>query len=277
MKVGLSMKKFLIGILTILMIFAFLILGLALNLETTITENIEGIVKEEITSKIVEEVVKNTNIDKDNVKKEITKVIEKNDVIKNVLDECLNKTIDLFNEKEVGDFDFTNKLDEVIDDSEEILESYGITVTDAEKEKILNTFASEDFNKEFQSTMKEVQENIPSNVKNTINIILFLRSTTCKVILILIILGSLICIALLKKSYYKWIGNLSKATIISGVFYGVLMPMFVNFLNQELVSSERFVLSTVFMNRYGHVLLGLGIIFLILNISFSKTKDKKDI
>ncbi len=271
------MRKFLIGLLTILLTFAFLVLGISWNLKAVITENIEGILKEEITTEIVSEVAKNTNINKGNVKKELTKVMEENVGLKNAIDDSFDKVMDILSGKEVNEINLSHELENVIYNSEEVLKSYGITVTKEEKEKLLDIVNSEEFNKDFQNTVKEVQENLPSNTKVVIDAFLFFRSTTFKCILVGSIIVILVFIAILKKSYYKWLGNLSEATFISGILFGILMPWVVNLINQELVGSNRFVLSMNSISQYGYILLGIGIFSLVLKVVFAKILDKKEI
>lgn len=271
------MRKFLIGLLTILLTFAFLVLGISWNLKAVITENIEGILKEEITTEIVSEVAKNTNINKENVKKELTKVMEENVGLKNAIDDSFDKVMDILSGKEVNEINLSHELENVIYNSEEVLKSYGITVTKEEKEKLLDIVNSEEFNKDFQNTVKEVQENLPNNTKVAIDAFLFLRSTTFKCILVGSIIVILVFIAILKKSYYKWLGNLSEATFISGILFGILMPWVVNLINQELVGSNRFVLSMNSISQYGYILLGIGIFSLVLKVVFAKILDKKEI
>lgn len=271
------MRKFLIGLLTILLTFAFLVLGISWNLKAVITENIEGILKEEITTEIVSEVAKNTNINKENVKKELTKVMEENVGLKNAIDDSFEKIMDILSGKEVNEINLSHELENVIHNSEKVLKSYGITVSKEEKEKLLYIVNSEEFNKDFQNTVKEVQENLPSNTKVAIDAFLFFRSTTFKCILVGSIIVILVFIAILKKSYYKWLGNLSEATFISGILFGILMPWVVNLINQELVGSNRFVLSMNSISQYGYILLGIGIFSLVLKVVFAKILDKKEI
>ncbi len=271
------MKKFLIGLFMIIMTLAFIALGISFTIEKTITENIGEIVKEEVTNEIVDKVSKNTNVDKEEIKKEITKVVEENATIKKVLDESLDKAMDILNGKEMEDLDFSNELEELIDSSEGVLKEYGITITKEQKEELLEVVSSEEFNQEFQNTVKEVKEDMPENAKTAIDAFNFIRSTTFKSMLIVGIVVILICIALLKKSYYKWLGSLSKATIVTGIFYSAFVSLFVNFINNELASEHNITLSTVSMNYYGYILLGIGVVALIANIVLSKTIRQKEI
>lgn len=269
------MKKFLIGLLMIIMTLAFIALGISFTIEKTITENIITIVKEEITNEIVREVANKTNVDKEEVKKGLNKVLEENKALQKTLDESLDKAMDILSGKDVKDLDLSKELEDVINNSEEVLKEYGITITKEEKQELLDMVNSEEVNKEFQSVVKEVQEDMPASAKTAIDAFNFVRSTTFKSILIVGIVVILICIALLKKSYYKWLGNLSEATIMSGIFYSVIVPLFINVVNSDMASEHNITLSATSMNKYGYVLIGIGIVSLILNIVLSKTLHTK--
>lgn len=269
------MKKFLIGLLMIIMTLAFIALGISFTIEKTITENISTVVKEEITNEIVREVVNKTNVDKEEVKKGLNKVLKENKALQKTLDESLDKAMDILSGKDVKDLDLSKELEDVINNSEEVLKEYGITITKEEKQELLDMVNSEEVNKEFQSVVKEVQEDMPASAKTAIDAFSFVRSTTFKSILIVGIVVILICIALLKKSYYKWLGNLSEATIVSGIFYSVIVPLFINVVNSDMASEHNITLSATSMNKYGYVLIGIGIVSLILNIVLSKTLHSK--
>lgn len=268
------MKKFLIGLLTIIITLAFIALGISFTIEKTITDNIGGIVKEEITNEIVKEVASKTNVDKEEIKKELNKVLEKNDALQKTLEDSLDKAMDILSGKEVGDLNLSKELEEVINNSEGVLKEYGITITKEEKQELLDMVNSEEINQEFQKVVKEVQEDMPASAKTAIDLFNFIRSTTFKSILIISIVVLLLCIALLKKSYYKWLGNLSEATLVSGIFYSFIIPLFVNFISNDLASERNITLSVVSMNTYGYILIGIGVVSLILNIVFSKTLNQ---
>ena len=76
------MKKFLIGMLTLFMTMTFIALGFARNIENIIVNTASEVIKEEVTQKIVKYVFEEANKDQDEIKKEITKVMNQNDTIK---------------------------------------------------------------------------------------------------------------------------------------------------------------------------------------------------
>lgn len=265
------MKKFLIGLFTILITFSFITLGISLNLEATIVDTFEEFIKEEVTTEIAYEVAKNTNVDKEKVKNELVNIMEKDDILKRAIEEGLDKAVDILNGKEVSTLDFTKDLEMILNNSEEILKDYGITITENEKKEIVNAMDNEKINNEFQGILQEVQANVPRDVEIVVDAFQFFRSTTLKVILISIVFVCLFCIALLKKSYYKWLGNLSEATLITGIFFTFFVSFLFDVFNKALVNSGNFILSTTALSRYGYFLIGIGFAALILNIVLSKT------
>lgn len=270
-----ELKKFIIGLLMIIMTLAIIALGVSFTIEKTITENIGTVIKEEITKEIVREVASKTNVDKEEIKKGLNKVLEENKALQKTLDESLDKAMDILSGKDVKDLDFSKELEDVIHNSEDVLKEYGIIITKEEKQELLDMVNSEEMNKELQSVVKEVQEDMPTSAKTVIDAFNFVRSTTFKSIIIVGIVVILLCIALLKKSTYKWLGNLSEATIMSGIFYSVIVPLFINVVNNDMASEHNIILSASSMNMYGYVLIGIGVVALILNTVLSKTLGVK--
>lgn len=271
------MKKFLIGILTVLMTLSFIVLGINLKLEGIITENIEEIIKEEITNEFIDQVAKNKDINKEKLEKELTEVLEKNDAIKKTLNQSIDMVLDILSDKEIKEFDLTNELEEVIKSSEEVLKEYGITLKEAEKENILKLASSEEVKNIMNDSIKEIKEKTPTEVKTFVNVFNFIRSAKLTIILITTIALSILFIALLKKSYYKWLANASESMLISGILFGVLMPLLVNVINKELEGSNSFVISTNTVTTYGFILIGFGLLTMVLNIVLSKQFNKKEI
>ncbi len=271
------MKKFLIGILTILLTLVFLVLGISLTIEKTITENVSTVVKTTITEEIVKEVAKNAKVDEKAVKQELAKVLEKNEALNKTLEDSLDKAMDMLSGKQVEDFNFSKELEDVINNSEDVLKDYGITITEKEKEELIEMVNSEELNNELKETIQEAQESIPESAKTAIDAFNFIRSTTFKVILIVGIGVILFLIALLKKSCFKWLSNLGVVTLICGIFYSVAITYAVDIVSKELaLSSKNITLSISAMNSYGYALLGIGIVSLILNIVLAKTVKQSE-
>ena len=139
--------------------------------------------------------------------------------------------------------------------------------------------SNEEFTNTFKESLKDVKENMTTEANTFLYTFNFIRSTTFELILIGIILFSLVCIALLKKSYFKWLANFGESTIVVGVICGILLPLFVNFINQELarnVSETKVVLVFDSLKHYGYILLGLGVIAIIANIVLRKMTKQEE-
>ncbi len=274
------MKKFLIGLLTMIMTLSFITLGLAMNLESMIVGTIDEVVKESVANEVVKYAEKETGIEKEKIKKQVTEVLEKNEAIKKTLDESLDKALDILSGKEIDNFTIANEVEEIITNSEEILKEYGVALTKEEKEELLDMVNNEEFTKTFNDTVLEIKENIPTEAKTAVDTFNFVRSTTFEFILIGIILFSLVCIALLKKSYFKWLANFGESTIVTGVICGILMPILTNFINEELaknMTETKVVLVLDSLKQYGYILLILGLMAIIINIILTKVTKKETI
>lgn len=269
------MKKFLIGFVTILLAIAFLVLGISFTIKKAMAENIEEFVKESLITEVVNEVAKTTSVDKEKVKKELIKAVEKNNILKTAIEENLDKTLDFLEGKEIENIDISKELETILNNGEVVLKEYGFTLTKEEKEKLLHEIHSEKMNQEVEIVLKEVQESLPNTIKNEIGIFNFICGSSFKVICFVFIALSLLCIAFLKKSSYRWISNLSVSTLFGGLFYSLLLPIFLNFINQNLINRENISISFNALSTYGNVLVIIGILTFVVNKIFTKISRER--
>lgn len=266
------MKKLLIGILTLLMFIALVCLGLVFNVKNLIVDTVDVVLKKEITNEIVDYIGDNTNYNKDEVKKSIDKVLSENESIKKTVNTYMDKFMDIMNDKKVENIDLSKELESIINDSEPILKEYGITISEKDKQEILEAASSEEINKAFNETITEFKTDMPSEAKMALDIFNFVTSTTFKLILIGSIVLILILIAILKKSYYKWLSNFGGSLILSGIIIGLLIPIAIDAISKEL--EDGIVLSYNSFSTYGYISIGIGIVAIILNIVIPKIINK---
>lgn len=269
------MKKFLIGFLTLLITIAIIMLGLSMNLKSFVVDSVDTIVKEEIITDISNYVGEITGQEITEVKKGIDKVLNENDTIKNVVNNYFETVIDVMMGKEVTSINIGKDLENVINSSEDILKEYGVTLNESDKKELIDYVSSDEINDTFNETLNEFKGSMPTEFKTAVEIFDFLRSTTFKIILIVVIIVFLGLIALLKKSPYKWLSNLGEASIISGVIMGILMPLVINIIAKELEKSK-IILSSKSFSTFGYVAIGIGVIAIILNIVLTKVLIRKE-
>lgn len=257
------LKNFLIIIITVLLMICLMAIGIVFNLKYTITDTVGEIVKDEISNNIVDTIAKNSEMNKEEIKVEIDKVLNDNPTIKKTVDDCFNKAIDILNGKDVKELNIRNEVEKIINDNEATLKEYGVTITDEEKTKILDYVSSEEFNNEFNSAIIELKEEIPSMA---LKVFTFSISTTFKIILIGLVILFIIIIALLKKSTYKWMPNFATASLITGILYSISFI----FIEEILKENENIQISFEPLKLYGFIMIGVGVLFIILNLIIKK-------
>ena len=267
------MKKLLIGILTIFVTLGLILLGVSLNLKATVTEVATNMINEEVTNTMTDYLEKNTDVNKNEIKKGIDKVVNSNDTIKKAVNNYYSEFMDILSDKEFKEINIASELEILIDNSEPILKEYGITISKKDKEELTKIVSNEEINKTVNESIKEVKKEMPGEVTSALNILNFITSTTFKIILIGTIILSLVLIALLKKSIYKWLINLGIASILCGLLYSIVIPIVFNILSKEI--DAKIKISASALNNYGYVVLALGILTIILNMILSKILNKK--
>ena len=222
-------KKIFTGLLTIILIDLIVLLVLNMSLK-------DFIVKEIIINSIVtnNELI---SIDNSNIENPI---ITNNEVIKEVLqDEQIQEDLSGF----IDDF-----IKNLSDDDLETLS------TEEMQEEIIT------YVKALKQEINNYKKNLTKEEKFAIKVFDFVNSEKLRIILIISIILDIILIALIQRSTYKWIKNLSYAMTIAGLSIIVL------------AMSLRYVISTMTMvviniksiTTLGIILLAFGIIIQII-------------
>lgn len=267
------LKSFLISFFTTLLTLILFVLGISLNLKYTITDTVGVVVKKGITENIVDTIAENSEMDKEEIRTEINKVLEDNPTIKKTVEDCFDKAMDILNGKDIAELNLQNEIEKVINENESTLKEYGITITEEDKQEILDYVSSEEFNSQFNDSIKDIKNEMPSYAVKIFNIFNLVISQTFKLTLICSVIILIILIALLKRSFYKWLPSFSVATIINGILYSTVFVL----LEEILKNSEDIKISLSSFKLYGFIMIGLGILLIILNLVFKKINTKKQI
>ncbi len=267
------MKKLLISLLTIFITIGLILLGISLNLKRTISNVTSTIIKEEVTNTMTTYLENNTSVDKEEIKKGVDKVLNSNDTLKKTIDNYYDEIINVLGNKDAKEINVASELETLIDNSEEILKEYGVTISKQDKEKLMEIVSNDEINKTVNEAIKEIKSDMPKEVTEVINILNFISGTTFKIILISVIILFLVVIALLKKSTYKWLINFGIASIITGLLYSFVLPNLMDIITKSLNDNISISLSS--MVNYGYIVLILGVIAVILNIVLNKIFNKE--
>lgn len=277
------MKGFLRALLTIWMTLLLITLGLVLSLKGILIDTADTIIKKEISNKVVDE-IKNYKSEEipEEVINQVKDTIDNNKEIKKLMDTYYDKVIDILVNESNEKIDVSNDLNTIIDEGEKILNDNGIAITKEEKDQLLSMVSTDEVNNMVNDTIVEVKENLTGETKVVLDTYKFLMSNTFKIILITLLVVALLLIALLKKSFHKWLSNLGIASIVTGIVVGILLPILINTILSS-VETDGIEISTTSLNTYGYILIALGVLSIILNVVISKvviknnnTEDKEE-
>lgn len=271
------MKKFLRGLLTIALTFLLIALGIVLSFKTMLINTADQMIKREMTHQFINTMQEqNSEVDEEAIKK-IKETIEKNETIQDIMNTYFDQVIEILGSEEELKINITEDLNTLGDEGEKILKEYGITITPAEKEELLDMVSTEEVNTLLNETLAEAKQNLPEQIKEEIKIYQFVMGPTFKVMLCGVILLDLLFIALLKKSAYKWLSNLGGSSLIVGLFIGFVIPLSIDKLLKTLDNENLFAFNTEALANYGYVLIGIGIVAYVLEFILKKTIEKKPI
>lgn len=273
------MKGFIRGLLTIFIMISLIIFGLVNSIKEVMVDATEKTVKREIKTgvlDIVENYVQDTESVSEEVISKVEEEIDKNPNIKKLMDDYYDKIIGVLSGKEESiEIDAVKEIENLINDSEEILKDYGVTLTEEDKKEMLSVVSSSEVNTIVNDAIVDVKNNMSSDVKAVINTYAFI-SGTFKIVLVAMVVVSLVFIALLKKSFYRWLTNLGIASLVSGVVVGVILPMIISVIIEGVASDGGLEVSTSSLNTYGYGLIILGVVAIIGNIIISKIENKRN-
>lgn len=269
------MKKFLRGILTIWLTLLLIILGIVLNFKSILINTTDTYIKKEISNNLVATMKEYAGEEiNEEVIKNIRTKIESNTSLQQIMNTYYDKIINSISGDSVERIDVSSDLKNIMEEGEEILKEYGIMITEEEKNELFAMVSNEEVNTLINDSITELKNDMSAQAQEMIRIYKFLTSTSFKITLIGLIIVSLVLIALLKKSYYRWLTNFGASSLITGLGFSILLPYFVKVAEKELASTE-LVINTSSLVNYGYVLIGLGILSYILYFVFAKLNKKQ--
>lgn len=266
------MKKFLRGLLTFLLTILFIVLGFVFSFKSMIVNTADQLVKKEMTDFLVTTMKEQTEIpvEEETIEK-IKNTIQENESVQNLFNTYFDKIMNVLSSENPNEtINISENLDSLLTDGENILKEYGITLTKEDKEELEKLVSSEELNTFVNETLVEAKEEMPVQAREAIRIYQFVMGTTFKIILIGLILLDLLCIALLKKSCYKWLSNLGGATLMTGLFMGIALPIIMTNLIKAIDNQNVFAIDTHALSMYGYILIGIGVLSYILEFIVKK-------
>ena len=255
-------KKVFTGLLTIILIDLLFLLILNISIKNFI-------IKEVLINSIStnNELVKVDNFNNDNP------IITNNEVVQEILkdeqnQEYLSEFIDDYIQN-LSDDDLetlnTEKIQNKIiiyirNHKEELSEKTGVEITDEMIDKTNEILSNVDTQKALNQEINNYKNNMTKEEKFAIRAFEFVSSEKLRIILIISIILDLILIALIQKSTYKWIKNLSYAMTISGLSI-IVLAVSIRYL---ISTTTMIVIKIKSITTLGIIVLAVGIAIQII-------------
>lgn len=216
-------KKVIIALLNILLIDLIIILVLNCTIKKLLVDEL-----------LIESFKQNNPLISENVGNNSpfiinNKVLEKtleDEEVKEMLSEFIDDVISNISKEEQENINIEELEKKVIEytkeHKKELEEKTGVEITDEminEASKLLN---DGDVKKSFEQEINNYKNNITKEEKMALKFYIFITSKDLRTIIIILIIVNILLIAILQKSIYKWIKNLSRAMYISGLSIVIL-------------------------------------------------------
>lgn len=271
-------KKILIALLVLVLIDIIFALAISFNLKKVL---INGIIKETIIESVVprQKNAENNIITEEQIKEitddprvqEILNSPEVQALLEKYLDTTVEGLIDIDNIDEVA---LEQDMVEFLKDNREVLEEkVGKEITDEMIDNAYQQMEGKDMSRAYMQSLENASKNMTTTEKKVLKGYKFLVSKKFKIILFIAMIIDLLLIALLQKSFYKWIKTLGKSMIVSGI--GVLISSYVSkMIVMSIGSLNNFDISSLITT--GIIITGSGIVIVIIYKIVLKIFKKKD-
>ena len=162
-------------------------------------------------------------------------------------------------------------------------EKLDIEISDEDYKQLEEQEEFHEITNEYKKTVTESREKLPDNVKKIIDYFNFFLTVKCRVILFCILGLCLLLLALLQKSFYKWIHTLAISCISSGIMLFITsfcLDALVSYLAKSAQVSGKFSSSALTKNSI-YVLVGGALVLVAYKIIikivdyFQKDKNKE--
>lgn len=274
------MKKIIKVFLSFIIVLLMLFLTISFNLNKVI---VDGVIKEIIITKISAKKVNNPNISEEVINtlplpdylknsEDINKLLE-DERVQEIINKYIDITLDNLTSEEIKNIDIESDIINYINENKELIkEITGKEVTTEMIEDTKKVIEESNLNETIEETIVSTKESISTEEKIVLKGYKEIISTKTRIITISLIALCLLLIALIDKSFYKWIKTGSICTIISGILV-LLMSFITKLLVTSILPLPSFNVS--YLYKSGLIQLIIGSIILIIYIILNKILIKK--
>lgn len=272
------MKTFIRGILTTVLVFTFTLIPTIIYAEQTVNQEIIGNYgKEEITRQMTERFEESFPELSEEELNKLEENLQNNEQVDELVDKYSEKIIRDLSEDNIEDVNFEEDLRTfILENKSTIEEASGHELTEEEIDTAIDEMIqNEDLNETYKQIITEAKQEMPEESQTMIDSYNNITSENFMIALVIITVISIIIIALLKKSYYKWIVNIAIAGIISAIFTALIGGCMALVLNLAMASLEGMsAVSATPIIITSAIMLIASIILLVINSILDKKGNR---
>jgi len=204
---------------------------------------------------------------------DVNKILQSH-AVQQLLEDYINKTISSINNpEELENIDFEkDAMDYIKQNKDKIEQATGIEITDETLNKVQNNLEEKELNNVVKQRIKNTSKNLTKEEKTILKAYSRFVSSTCRIIMISIFILNLLLIAIINKSFTKWINNFGISLLIGGIetiFLSFALKIIINFKNSFI----NFNISILI--KWGFIIGVLGlIIIMVYNIIIKKQRKE---
>lgn len=276
------MRKFLIGLLVFILINAIGLLILSFTLKSIL---VDGIIKEVIVQQVDLPIFEKSNIQYRNIintdenidkvtNDERVKELLKSDEVTKLIDKYFDLIIDSYiDEENLDEIEIEKDMIGFLENNKETLEKItGQEITQEQMDETKEKIKEMDIDTKVREGIKESNNYMPKETKKVLKGYKDFISLKFRLMMIGIIILCIVLIAILQKSFYKWIKLFAISLTTNGIF-AILVSVIVYFIIYTL-TKIKFNTSSLFIT--GIVITIIGIITqIVYNIIIKKIENKE--
>lgn len=272
-----TMKTFIRGILTTVLVFTFTLIPTIMYAEQIVNQEIIGTYGKEEVIKQMSESLKNEfpEITDENIK-ELEDSLRTNETIDNLMNKYTDKIMKDLTTDEIEDINIEEDLKTFMEENKTTIEqATGQSISDEKLDELLEEVTqNEDINASYKKMIEEAKNSMPEEGQAVLDSYQSVTTDNFMIGLMITSIISIVIIALLKKPYYKWIVNIAIAGIVSALFIALIGGSIALVLNVA-IETETVGISAMPMLITSGIMLLVSIVLIVINSILDSRKAKR--
>ena len=271
------MKTFIRGILTTVLVFTFTLIPTVMYAEQIVNQEIIGTYGKEEIIKQMSESFKNEfpELTDENIK-ELEDNLRTNETIDNLMNKYSDKIMKDLTTDEIENINIEDDLKTFMKENKATIEQVtGQNISDEKLDEFVDEVTQdEDINEAYKKMIEEAKTSMPEEGQAVLDGYNNVTTDNFMIGLIITSIISIIIIALLKKTYYKWIVNIAIAGFVSALFVALIGGSVALVLNVA-IEIETVGISAMPMLITSGIMLLVSIVLIVINSILDSRKAKR--